>query len=413
MPLRYAALAVQLGLLLVVFKVFNLEEPAFLLLAAATFCGFLVHYWLPFRLKEPFWLALSMSGAYLLLEPVTATLLLAFGFGLFGILASSLSYRTRLALVVFVGLVLMYARATLGFRVPDGFWPVFGAIFMFRTIVYLYDLRHLPGRPALKDFLGYFFILPNYYFLLFPVIDFQTLRKSYYQRDIHDVAQQGISWIVRGTIHLLLYRLIYQLKGPSYAPEAITSLPSLATMMVLTYLLYLRVSGQFHIIAGMLHLFGYDLPETHRRYLFASSLADFWRRINIYWKDFMVKVVYFPVYFKLRRQSETLAQVVATLLVFTATWLLHSYQWFWLRGEFLFTWPDILFWAILGVLVTANLLAELRWKKTRRVSSGWLGRVRHAMSVACTFVVITVLWSMWNSPSLAEWWDVLTWRQIG
>ncbi len=126
--------------------------------------------------------------------------------------------------------------------------------------------------------------------------------------------------------------------------------------MVLVYLLYLRVSGQFHIIVGLLHLFGYDLPETHRRYLLASSLTDFWRRINIYWKDFMVKMVYFPVYFRLRKRGETQAQVVATAAVFVITWATHSYQWFWLRGDVLFTWPDTLFWGILGALVIVNVL---------------------------------------------------------
>ena len=129
--------------------------------------------------------------------------------------------------------------------------------------------------------------------------------------------------------------------------------------MVLTYLLYLRVSGQFHIIVGLLHLFGYDLPETHRRYLLARSLTDFWRRINIYWKDFMVKLVYFPVYFRLRRSGRDAgAGRRHGRWCSSTTWLLHSYQWFWLRGEFLLTWPDTLFWAILGVLVTVNLLGK-------------------------------------------------------
>src|SRR5690606_3022662 len=130
--------------------------------------------------------------------------------------------------------------------------------------------------------------------------------------------------------------------------------------MVMTYLLYLRVSGQFHIIVGLLHLFGYDLPETHRRYLLANSLTDFWRRINIYWKDFMVKMVYFPLYFRLRRRGDIRAQVIATSAVFVTTWLLHSYQWFWLRGEWLFTWPDTLFWGVLGALVIVNVVIEAK-----------------------------------------------------
>lgn len=64
--------------------------------------------------------------------------------------------------------------------------------------------------------------------------------------------------------------------------------------LISNFLLYLRVSGLFHLVVGMLHLFGFDLPETHKRYLLAASFTDFWRRINIYWKDFMQKVFYFP-----------------------------------------------------------------------------------------------------------------------
>jgi D-alanyl-lipoteichoic acid acyltransferase DltB (MBOAT superfamily) len=331
---------------------------------------------------------------------------------LFAILSSPFSYRVRLGIVVGAAAVLMYGRATLEFGIPPGFWAVFGAIFMFRMMIYLYDLRHQTARPRLKEFLAYFYILPNYYFLLFPVIDFQTMRKSYYQRDIHDVAQQGIAWMVRGAVQLLIYRLIYQFRGASFAPEAITSFTSLWSAMVLTYLLYLRVSGQFHIVIGLLHLFGYDLPETHRSYLLARSLTDFWRRINIYWKDFMVKLVYFPVYFRFRRSGDARAQVIATIAVFTGTWLLHSYQWFWLRGEFLFTWPDFLFWAVLGGLVTINLLIE-RGKRRALPRAGVAAWTERVLQVSSTFLLITVLWSMWNAPSMRVWLDLMTWWKVG
>jgi D-alanyl-lipoteichoic acid acyltransferase DltB (MBOAT superfamily) len=212
-------------------------------------------------------------------------------------------------------------------------------------------------------------------------------------------------------VQLLLYRLVYHLKPPM-TPDSVTTFGTLVAAAVTTYLLYLRVSGQFHIVIGMMHLFGYDLPETHRRYLLAASLTDFWRRINIYWKDFMVKLVYFPVYFRMRRSGETRAQLVATGFVFTATWLLHSYQWFWLKGEFLFTWPDTLFWGVLGVLVALNLLWEQRRQGRRRVGQSE-GPVRHAVQVAFTFCLITLLWSLWNSPTLQAWFDLLTWWEIG
>jgi alginate O-acetyltransferase complex protein AlgI len=412
-PVKYLALLAQLAALGFVFHSFRLETPAFLLLGGVVVAGFAVHYWLPFALKEPFWLLLSVGGAFILMEPLAATLLLVAGAAFFGVVASPLSYRARVGIVLAMGLALMYARGMLASGLPAQFWPVFGAIFMFRMMVYLYDLRQFKTRPSFREYVGYFFLLPNYYFLLFPVIDFQTLKRSYFQRDIHVVAQQGVSWILRGAIQLTLYRLVYHLKGPSNAPEAITTFGALASAMVLTYLLYLRVSGQFHIIIGILHLFGYDLPETNRRYLLARSLTDFWRRINIYWKDFMVKLVYFPVYFRMRRSGEVRAQVVATVCVFAVTWFLHSYQWFWLRGEFLFTWPDALFWGILGLLVSGNLLIEQRQKQTPRPPAGRSGRLGEAARVAGTLVLIITLWSMWNAPTLNQWLDVLTWWKVG
>ncbi len=408
---RFLLLVGQLAVLLGSFKTYRLEEPAFLVLAGLVFGGFAIHYWLAFRFKEPFWILLSLGGAFAMLDPLTATLLIGAGLGLFAIVASPFPFFWRGGLVVVAGALLMYGRALRPAGIPPQFWSVFGAVFMFRMMIYLYDVRHLRERPSLTDYLRYFFLLPNYYFLLFPVVDYQTLRRSFFQRDIHDVAQQGIAWMIRGTIQLLLYRLVYYLRGPSNAPDAITSFGSLATMMVLTYLLYLRVSGQFHIIVGMLHLFGYDLPETHRRYLLASSLTDFWRRINIYWKDFMVKIVYFPVYFRFRRSGEVRAQMLATTMVFLSTWMLHSYQWFWLRGEFLWSWPDVLFWTILGALVTINILWEAGRKPQKPTS--WLPRLQQALHVVITFSVITVLWSMWNAPSLGEWLDVVTWWKIG
>lgn len=410
--LRYAWLMLQLGLLVTVFRLYDIEEPAFVLLSLLVVGGFGVHYWVPFTYKASFLTAWSIAGAYVMLSTTTATLLIASGLLLYGIATAPVAFRWRLVAVLLLTGGLAYARAIVVPGVPQEFWPIFGALFMFRYIIYLYECAYAKATPTLADFLSYFFILPNYYFVLFPVIDYQTHRQTYFRRDIHEVAQQGIVWIARGTIQLMLYRLVYHWKGPSNAPEVVTTFGALVTAMVLTYLLYLRVSGQFHIAIGFLHLFGYDLPETHRKYLLSRSLTDFWRRINIYWKDFMVKLVYFPVYFRMRRSGEMRAQVVATGLVFLTTWFLHAYQWFWLRGDFLMTWPDTLFWAILGGLVTVNLLIEQR-KPARTAVKAPPAWWREPLQVAATFCLIVTLWSLWNAPSVGEWLDLLTWWKVG
>jgi hypothetical protein len=398
---RFAMLTIPLALFLAVFKVYGLEQPAFFRLACLVFGGFIVSYWLPLRFKEIFFILLSLAGAYVLLDPRVATLLIAAGLAVFGIVRSPLDFRWRVAVLLGILAILIYGRAVGHSTILRDFWPVFGAIFMFRMIIYLYDVKHLRGPLSLKDYLSYFFLLPNYYFLLFPVIDYQTFPASYFKRDIHPVAQQGIWWICRGTTQLLLYRVVYQLQG-RFTPPRTSVAMAVIVKIIFTYLLYLRVSGQFHIVVGMLHLFGYDLPETNHRYLLARSVNDFWRRANIYWKDFMVKICYFPVYFRMRRNGDLQAKIVATILVVVVTWFLHAYQFFWLQGQFRVSLNDSLFWAVLGSMMVINVLIENKHKK-RLPKTGWAAKAHAAVQVGITFAFIAVLWSMWSSDSLTEW----------
>src|SRR4029077_9359470 len=120
------------------------------------------------------------------------------------------------------------------------------------------------------------------------------------------------------------------------------------------FLLYLRVAGQFHILVGMLHLFGVDVAQTDHLYYLLSSFTAFWRRINIYWKDFMMKIFFYPVYFRIKKLGPLPALVYSTLVVFLLTWLLHAVQWFWLRGKSLWSANYVAFWSILAALVVVN-----------------------------------------------------------
>jgi D-alanyl-lipoteichoic acid acyltransferase DltB (MBOAT superfamily) len=412
-PVRFGWLLLQLVGLLGVFRVYAVETPAFFVLGVLCVAGFVVHYWLPSRHRRAFYVVFSMAAAFAILEWRTVLVLHGIGLALFAVVRAPVPYLVRLAVVLLAGVGLMSARAAAPPLIPEQLWPVLGGLFMFRMIVYMYDLRHLSEPPSLLDYLSYFYLLPNYYFLLFPVVDYKTMLHTRDRGDIHDVAQVGIRWICRGTIQLLLYRLIEHYR-PLPEPEFVTTGWRLLEVMLLTYLLYLQVSGQFHIAIGMLRLYGFDLPETHRRYLLASSIPDFWRRINIYWKDFIAKIAYFPVFFAVRRRGETLAMILATAFAFVLTWALHSYQWFWLRGEFLLTWPDVLFWATLGVLMTGSLLWEQR--RRRRPAPrrrGWTGGIAHAACVVATLLTIVVLWSLWQSPTMSAWLDLVTYWSHG
>ena len=77
----------------------------------------------------------------------------------------------------------------------EAIWPILGSMFMFRLIVYFYDLRHdkAPATPART--LAYFFMLPNACFPLFPVVDYKSFRRNYYDDDAYRIYQTGVDWM--------------------------------------------------------------------------------------------------------------------------------------------------------------------------------------------------------------------------
>jgi hypothetical protein len=175
--------------------------------------------------------------------------------------------------------------------------------------------------------------------------------------------------------------------------------------MVGMYLLYLRVSGTFHLIVGLLLMFGFNLPEIHHMYFLATSFTDLWRRINIYWKDFVMKLFFYPMHFKLRKMGTLRAMTVATLVTFFATWALHSWQWFWIRGVPLFTWKDFAFWVILALLVLGTALYEATWGRKRTLTPSRVTlrrRLMFGVEAAGVFCLMCILWTLWTCQSWAE-----------
>jgi D-alanyl-lipoteichoic acid acyltransferase DltB (MBOAT superfamily) len=407
-----------LVLLVVVIQQYHLEHELFYRnLTLLTLYGFFVHSLLSARYRLPFFLLLSIGVVISAFEGWRGAWIIGTGCVLIGICHLRARYWLRVSLLLALGAVLAAMRAEWLPTPWDALiWPILASMFMFRLIIYMYDLRHESRPQTVTGALSYFFLFPNVAFPFFPVVDYKTFRRTYYDDDAEKIYERGITWIFRGVIHLLLYRVVYYYA--TIAPTEVTNGAELARHLVSNFLLYLRVSGQFHLIVGLLHLFGFHLPETHRLYYLAESFTDFWRRINIYWKDFMMKVVYYPTFFRLRRWGATTALVMATLLVFLCTWFFHAYQWFWLRGAFLLATVDVLFWAVLAVLVVANVLHESKHGRERSLGPAGLGLrtfVRRAVKVAATFTTICILWSLWTSASLGEWlalWSTVTLRDV-
>src|SRR5438105_1014912 len=424
---QFLVVLVQFALIAIVIDYWQLESQPLARLMWLAFAGFIVHHSLPQRFRLPFfamlslfavitavghfgpnmgvaWLTGKITTAGFLYHLVPGLTLIGIGLGLIGICHLPVRFTVRVGLVVVAGAVLVFLRAhSQWFPDVTEMWVILGSMFMFRLMIYLYDLKHrtAPFSPAYAA--SYFFMLPNVCFPLFPVVDYKTFCSTYYNEDWPRIYQTGLKWMLRGVIQLLLYRIIYQ-----FAPLDVYKLSSaldVAGCMLGMYLLYLRISGTFHLIVGLLHMFGFNLPETHHLYLLASSFTDFWRRINIYWKDFVMKLFFYPTHFKLRKLGTLWALSVATLATFFATWLLHSWQWFWIRGTPLFNWKDFSFWMILAVLVLLTAIYEAtRVRKRTLTPSRVTLRQRLVLGLQATgvFSLMCILWTYWSCQSWAE-----------
>ena len=401
---QFLALAVQLGLVLGVAVLYRIElAQGFGMLAPVIFLGFLAHSWLPMRIRLPFFLLLTLAAIALQLR-WDGLWLVALGLALLMLCHLRISWSLRVVLVLLFGVGLGALRLGWGeVSWASAVIPVLAAMFMFRIILYLHDLKDENTPATSWQRLAYFFLLPNVCFPLFPVVDYKTFLRSYYSAPAIDVYQKGIYWIYRGIGHLLLYRFVYYLMPR--VDEGYNGVLGVFLFMAMTYGLYLRVSGLFHLIVGSLCLFGFNLPQTNNNYFLASSFNDLWRRINIYWKDFMMSVVFYPVFLGTRRWRMSYRLVLATGIVFVITWFLHSYQWFWLQGVFPVKGTDIAFWGFLGMALAVNSVWEARRGRRRMKQSGWSwgSAMAHMIRTLGVFTVMAIVWSLWYSESFADW----------
>ncbi len=384
---------------------FHIEESLRLsTLAPFILAAFVANALAPLSWRLPILFSFNLAAACWLLGLRDGSILIGLGLSLFLLanLPIRIGYRIGIALAAAV-LLAVFRAGWLPFTGGKAILPILGSMFMFRMVLYLYEMQFEKETAGFWKKLSYFFLLPNLVFVIFPVVDYSTFTRNYYSRPAFETYRRGILMMANGLFHLLLYRLIYYYLLP--APGAVQDFGSLLQFMAASYALIVRLAGIFHFSVGVICLFGFHLPPAFDHYFFAASFSDLWRRINIYWRDFVTKVFYFPIYFRLKHFGTSPGMVLAVLIVFFINWFLHGYQWFWIRGAFPITVQDTTFWGVLGVLVAANsaVQAGRRPSRPRPGIFSPAHALAHAMKVIGIFGFMAVLWSFWTSTSPGDW----------
>ncbi len=402
--LAFAFLLVQLGAGIWLIKSFDIEPTLHLYrLSLLVAGGFVIHVFLPLPLRPYWFLALGFAALFMTLGSIDALLVAVTGGLIFGIAR----YVRPRALGYWMLVLLLTGMA--GAVISGWEWvqnhfaavSTIGVMFIYRLWIYMHEMTiQKEPAPWVKD-ASYFFLLPNMPVFLFPAVDY----KSFLQRYLNDydllIYKKGVQWIILGIFHLLIYRILYYyLLVPLGQTNDLYGFLVHATT---NYMLVIRLSGIFHLVVGMLCLFGFNLPRTFDNYFLAAGFSDLWRRLNAYFRDFMVKVFYYPLFFRFRHWGTLTAMVVTILLLYNISWLLHSLQWLWLKGDFPIKTGDALYWNIFGILVAATSVYELKIRRARPLTLTWSHALKRAAYILFTFVVMSILWSLWSAADAGEW----------
>jgi hypothetical protein len=408
----YLFILIQLSLLFFAFWQFNIEEETKLTqILPVILGGFAIHFWLPKKLKLPFFLIISFASILVALGVLNGLVLIGVGALLILTCHLPIKYNLKLLLLALITSALILFRANIFVVHPIPYLiPFIGTMFMLRLIIYVYDLKYDDSTSNIWQRIAYFFLLPNVCFPLFPLVDFKILKTTYYNKDRFEIYAIGIRRIFRGAIHILTYRILYYLVVPD--PSEIDGLYSILQFVIFSYTLILRLSGMYHISLGVLSLFGFNLPEIFNNYFFASSFNNIWKRINIYWREALMKVFYYPIYFKIRKVNKTYAVAITILIVFVLNWAMHGYQWFWVRGSFPLEPNDFLFWMVFGTAVMVNSIYLQKIKEPQKLGEvkieTFQSRFYKVIKPIGMFAFMSSIWLMWSSSSLKEWMYLLS-----
>ncbi len=146
--------------------------------------GFVVHSLLPLRYRLPFFVLLSLAAIGIAFGPVDGLFLVAPRARPDRDLPPAAAHgRPRFSCW---SPPERYSRCWRMELLPApwsvAIWPILASMFMFRLALYLHALKHDKRRPTPARTLAYFFMLPNVCFPLYPVVDYSTFGRTYYDR---------------------------------------------------------------------------------------------------------------------------------------------------------------------------------------------------------------------------------------
>jgi hypothetical protein len=402
---EFIFLVLQLALLCIFAAIYKIQDKQGLpVLLYVTFPAFLLNAFLPIKwrpilLTTIFWIVCLWSLGW-----VTGGFILFVSFALFicAELPVKLIFRIALIALIAIGMIVLRNQWFFAPRAIIAV-PYIASLCMFRMVSYLFHKNQNIKDVPLFRRLNYFFLLPNLVFLLFPIIDYKSYVETYYARPAIEIYRKGIFRITMGIVLLMIHRVVYYYW--TIPPADVKNLTTLISYNFICYFLIIQIVGMFQICVGWITLFGHDLSAIFENFFFAKGFSELWRKINHYWRDFIVKTFYYPLFFRLRKIGIYKSMVITGLVTFFFSWMMHSLQLYWVTGAFSFSPNDGIYWMAMGFFITADGIYQYHniKKKNKPKRSVKASILFNGLRITGIFLFASFLWTLWNSDNMSSW----------
>ncbi len=153
--------------------------------------------------------------------------------------------------------------------------------------------------------------------------------------------------------------------------------------VLFTFQIYGDFSGYSDIAIGTARLFGIRLSDNFRYPYFSRSVTEFWRRWHISLMSWFRDYVYIPLGGSRGGRGKTLRNI---FIVFFLSGLWHGANW------------TFVVWGLYNAcLLAIPILLGRQHKKVEHTPV-----LRELPQIVCTFVLVTIGWTMFRSASIAD-----------
>jgi len=292
----------------------------------------------------------------------------------------------------------------------------FASNFVYRSTLYAYEAtakKALLQGAGYKGYLLYLIAAPMG-IVQAPPVGFAVLHQRFRSETDLGVMRRGLAWIALGFLYLLLnhtgrrYGLIPAHQAVAAYAGELDALTVLAASHLVFLGLFLDLAGHIHVAVGMLSVLGFDIPAGSDRPYLSKNILVFWRRWNVYYRDLLMTLAYYPTAVALKRKP-----YLAVAAAGAATFLLSGFYHSLLEyvsdpagmGPRRFFEPQIVLYA-LGSLVVVWMIREARRSRkhspraSHRKEGGGAtaGRLRAAAAAAFTLTVVSLIYTVFRRP---------------